>query len=99
MRAEKRDETVARIGDEFWECVPADEPSMEDEIVMGDLINGFLRTLSVEQRIVFVQRYFYLCPIREIAKLRGMTENHVKVTLHRLRERMKAYWEAEGREI
>lgn len=98
-RAEKRSQTVSRIGDEFWECVPANEPSMENDTVIRELINGFLRTLSSEQRIVFVQRYFYLCPVREIAKLRGMTENHVKVTLHRLRERFKAYWEAEGREV
>lgn len=99
MRAEKRGETVAQIGDEFWQCVPSEETSMEDEVVLRERINGFLRTLSAEQRIVFLQRYFYFCSVREIAKQRDMTENHVKVMLHRLREQFKVYWETEGRTV
>ncbi len=99
IRAEKRAEIVHTIGEEFWECVPSEETSIEDELVLRELINGFLSSLTQDQRVVFVQRYFYLCPIKEIAKDRGMTENHVKVMLLRLRERFRAYWEKEGRTI
>lgn len=98
-RAEKRADTVRDIGEEFWECVPSEDVSLEEEYVLRELINGFLRSLSQEQRIVFMQRYWYLCSIKEIAEQRGMSENHVKVTLHRLRERFRAYWEEEGRTI
>ena len=77
--------------DEIAELV-SDTDHVEREIDRGELINainGFLKRLSPKQRSVFVCRYWYFDSVSEIASRFGMSENHVSVTLHRLRAKLR----------
>lgn len=96
-RARKRGGGIADAAlDELAECVPAGEGDPTDAIVLRDVLNGFLRALPEETMIVFLQRYWYFMPIREIARARKMGESRVKVLLHRARLRLKQILEREG---
>ena len=96
--AKKRWNGTDLILEEVEEFIPApaSESSLSDEIALRDAINGFLESLSPDTRVLFVRRYWYMSPIKEIARDAGLSENNVKVTLHRLRQSFKAHLEKEG---
>lgn len=96
-RAQKRAGAVELALDELGECI-ADNSEDADvsESVLGEAINGFLRTLGKRARIVFVKRYWYLYSIEDIAHQMDMSESNVKVTLLRARRKFKEYLEKEG---
>lgn len=87
--------------DELAQCVPDAKASrcMADELALREAINGFLKSLPAQKRIIFMRRYWYLSSIREIAEDYGLKESNVKVTLLRTRNRFKAYLEKEGIEL
>ena len=84
--------------DELADCVSGadDLTEKEDMEHLVTCINQFLSSIKKEQRIMFVQRYWYECSIEEIAKNIGAGESKVKVTLSRLRKKLKEYLEKEG---
>ena len=94
--AEKRAPTVEASIDELAECIPARDGSVEDKAAMADLLNRFLSSQSPQKRMIFMRRYFYMDTPAEIAKTMTMTEASVKMTLHRLRRKLKEYLESEG---
>ena len=59
-------------------------------------IAAFLRTLPEEKRRIFVDRYFSLVPIRELAKKNGCSEERIKSLLLRLRRALAVHLEKEG---
>ena len=81
--------------DELTECV-GDGSSMDDRIALRELINTFLHELPEKNCEIFLCRYWYMMPVNVIAKRCGMTEGAVKMTLSRVRSRMKEYFEKEG---
>ena len=95
-RAQKRSAPVEVIYEEISELVPDTVGDASDGADLGCAINGFLATLSQSVRVVFVQRYWYMCSVKEIAIRYGMTESRVKVTLMRTRRKFKEYLEKEG---
>ncbi len=97
-RAKCRDGMV-EVSDEFWDCLPDNAPAFTDEVALGDLFNRFLSSLDQRTRVVFLRRYWYLCSIHDIALMMDMKETHVKVLLHRTRQRLKAYLEKEGIQV
>lgn len=94
--AQKRSVQTETILDEFWECIPNNETHIEDDVVLKDVLNRFLASLDKQTRIIFMRRYWYLCSIKEIAEGMYLTESNVKVTLHRTRNKFKAWLEKEG---
>ena len=94
-RAKKRGAEVEDIAEEFWQCVPNGEPSLADQTALREAFNGFLSSLSEQTRKVFMQRYWYLCPIEQIAREAGLSPANVKVKLHRTRKAFKDYLEKE----
>lgn len=100
-RAKKRTGEVALILDEMEQCIPDANTSgsMADELALREAINGFLRSLPPQTRMIFVRRYWYMSPVKEIAREFNMTVSNVKVTLLRTRNRFKEYLEQEGIEI
>ena len=83
---------------ELSDCV-TDSQSVEREIDMKQLakaINDFVHALPDEARHLFIGRYFYMDPLREVARYCGMSEAKAKSMLHRLRLRLKAHLEKEG---
>ena len=88
----------AAVLDELSECIPASE-NVEKEIehrMVTAAVNRFLSDLPEQQCAVFVLRYTYGMPVKEIAKQKGMTANAVKVLLHRTRNKLKDYLKEEG---
>lgn len=96
-RAEKRGEgQVPLILDELAECVGSGEDSISDELHFRDVLNLFLAGLPAEARKIFVRRYWYMSPVKEIAAEYGFSESKVAVTLFRTRKQLKAVLVKEG---
>ena len=95
-KAEKRNSSgdVAFLELEAVLCDESEAP--DDEVIMKDCINSFLYSLDKEKRIIFVQRYFYMCSLEEIAKENGIKMINLKVQLYRLREKLKKYLKLYG---
>lgn len=84
--------------DELSEVLASRE-SIEDENERREMLEGitqFLRGLPKQQRDLFVRRYWYAATVSELSALFNMTENHVKVTLSRIRKRLQNYLRKEG---
>ena len=67
-----------------------------DEILLRDAINGYLRGLKAEKRMIFLRRYWYLDSITDIAGRFSISESKVKTTLFRCRRELRNYLEKEG---
>ncbi len=100
-RAQKRGSGEAQLVlEELAECIPGENGrDIADDIALRDALNGFLKDLSADTRNIFMQRYWYMCSIREIAENYGIGESKVKMTLLRTREKLRKYLEKEGIEI
>ena len=59
----------------------------------------FLETLSKDKRKIFIERYWYLNPIKVISKNNKLTESNVKTTLSRIRNQLKKFLDERGVEI
>ena len=83
---------------ELNDSIPT-SPSSEQEtdaILLIEALNNFLAELPHEKRIIFVQRYWYLMPIRELTGLHGNSESQIKSLLFRVRKELKTHLEKEG---
>ena len=102
LTAEKRggNETDACL-DELSELIGGSSEVEEqlDLSVLTDLINKFLKKCEKQARTVFVQRYWYMMSVKEIAKENRMSDSNVKMTLSRTRDKLKVYLEEEGYSI
>jgi RNA polymerase sigma-70 factor (ECF subfamily) len=96
IRAKKRSGETDLLFEEVCEFLPDNRVSLCDEFALKQAINSFLASLPKKTRIIFVRRYWYLSPIREIARELAVSETSVKVTLHRTRLAFKAHLEQEG---
>ena len=98
-KAEKRggDEMEVLLG-ELDVCVPAPqgvEKQLEDQEIAA-VISAFLRTLSAQNRIMFLRRYWYGQSIAEIAAALHCGEGKVKSSLFRSRAALRETLEKEG---
>lgn len=98
-RAQKRSGgQVALALHELEECLPA-ASGPESEVEAGALaesLDRFLEALPREKRTLFIQRYWYLRPVEELAALHGMGKNTAASTLFRLRAALREHLEREG---
>lgn len=83
---------------ELEDCIPAQNSveQMFDEMVLARSISQFLRAQPRQNRNIFIRRYWYLSPIRDIATDRGMSESRVASLLFRMRNALKSHLEKEG---
>lgn len=63
--------------------------------MMLQAVTRFLETLPQVQRDLFVRRYWRFSSFEDLARDYGMTVNHVRVTLTRLRKRLQKYLKKE----
>lgn len=87
--------------DELGECIP-DRESVEKKVEekrVAECISAFLRTLPATERKVFVQRYFYLRSVKEIAHSFTFSQSKVKSMLHRTRGKLKENLRKEGIDV
>ncbi len=84
--------------DELTCCVPS--VGFEEELLnrneLTAALNRFLSSLSRQQRMIFMRRYWYLSSIREIADDYKLTESKVKMSLLRSRNKLRDCLEEEG---
>lgn len=66
-----------------------------DNKQIANAISGFLRSVSEEQRKIFILRYWYAYPIADIVSKTGMSESKIKSMLLRLRKKLKDHLEKE----
>ena len=72
----------------------ADQKTVEDEIEARELariIGEFLDTLPLENRVIFMRRYWFADSYKDIAEFMGLSEKNISVRLTRIREKMKQY--------
>ena len=72
----------------------ADQKTVEDEIEARELariIGEFLDTLTLENRVIFMRRYWFADSYKDIAEFIGLSEKNISVRLTRIREKMKQY--------
>ena len=84
--------------EELGECVSGQE-STEDKLIRRetiDALNRFLDTLSETERKIFLCRYWYLEPVKDIAERFGFTPNRTTVMLRRTRQKLNACLAKEG---
>lgn len=92
-KAMKRNSTYDVAMEEINACLSS-VSTVEDEVEMKELvriIEGFLNTLSSENRVIFLQRYWFSDTYSDIAKKVGISEKSVSVRLARIRKRLRAY--------
>lgn len=96
--AQKRNSFYDIALDELEETISTEE-SIEKECSQKELTNAievFLDTLTRENRVIFVRRYWFSESYTEIAKRTGLTEKNISVRLTRIREKMKEYLSERG---
>ena len=59
-------------------------------------INVFLKMLPDTEQKLFIRRYWYLDPVKTIAKEYGFSESKVKSMLSRTRSKLKTHLQKEG---
>jgi len=72
--AQKRNNSMDLVYEELEDCIPTN--SMENEIEYNELVkelNIFLENLPKEKRVVFLERYWYMSSIKDIAKRASRT--------------------------
>lgn len=79
--------------DELAECVSgSDDPEKHwQEKELKEEINQFLSSLPEEKRYMFILRYWYADSISDIAGRFQISENHVSVTLNRIRKKLRLH--------
>lgn len=86
--------SVCEVAMQEMEAYLPAQNTVESEIEAKELaaiIDAFLDTLSVENRIIFMRRYAYFDTYAEIANRVGLSEKNVSVRLARIRRKMKKH--------
>lgn len=89
----KRNSTYDVAMEELESCLSSPE-TVESEIALKELthiIENFLDSLSTENRVIFLRRYWFSDTYSDIAARVGMTEKNVSVRLTRIRENLRNY--------
>lgn len=96
--AKKRNDAIELVFEELEECLSdhSSHGKMVEEIALKSALNSFLSSLDQKKRLLFMQRYWYLLSVKDIATKNKLSENNVKITLLRLRSKFKKHLEKEG---
>lgn len=96
--AAKRNSFYDAALDEIESCLPSGF-SVEDEIsakALSEEINAFLSSISRENRIIFVKRYWFGEDTAEIANDMNLSRHNVTVKLSRTRQKLKKHLNEKG---
>lgn len=87
--------------EELGECVsPGSDPAQAvDAKALAASIRGFLESIPLRERRVFILRYFYVENAASIACKCGLTQSNVLQILSRTRRKLKSYLIREGYEL
>ena len=91
--AAKRSSRHTVAMEELGDCIPG-PGTVEAELEareLAQLIEGFLDTLTVENRVIFMRRYWFSDSCKDIAAFTDLTEKNITVRLSRTRQKLKKY--------
>lgn len=96
--AVKRNSQYDAALDELEGCLAApDTPqSALERKELTRALERFLDSLSRENRVIFLRRYWFSDPYAAIAARVGLSERNVSVRLHRIRSALRAFLQKEG---
>ena len=96
--SEKRRKEVTVSIEEISESAVSisDTESRTDSGELAHIISEFLRGQSQEKRVMFLRRYWFFDSYSQISELMGVSEESVRVSLMRLRKKLKKYLEERG---
>ncbi len=92
-KAAKRNGHYTIALEEIEGCI-ADQKTVEDAIEVREfarVLEKFLDTLTLENRVIFMRRYWFADSYKDIAELMGLSEKNISVRLTRIREKLKQY--------
>ncbi len=92
-KADRRNRDRMVSFSELEECLPIREEYAGE---LSRLVSAFLRMQNDTDRRLFLGRYWYNLPVKELASRWGMTPNAVSLHLSRTRERLRQYLEEGG---
>ena len=95
--AAKRNADIVSLTEEIENCIS--DASREREMEareLGELLDAFLRSLSDENQMVFLRRYWHMDTIEEIAVRYGISQSAVQMRLIRTRSKLATYLAKEG---
>lgn len=93
----KRNTTYQLSLEELAGCIPG--PCLEESLdarELGRLLDLFLDGLSLENRNLFLRRYWFGDSVKDVANAFGLTQNAASVRLSRIRSQLKDYLTKEG---
>ena len=67
-----------------------------DAKLLGEAIDGFLRTLPEQKRFLFLGRYYFAQPVKELAAQIGTTDSNVYKQLTGMKEELRVYLTERG---
>ncbi len=82
--------------DELAGCIAS--PAMSGRL-LGQALAAYLGTLSRDNRVLFMRRYWFGDSVKDIAADFSMRENTVSVRLNRIRDGLRTYLTEEGYEL
>ena len=96
--AQKRGGEVQIVGEEFLAILDdgSDLAAEFEASRAGKVINSFLERSTETERDLFVMRFYFNESYPRICKLTGFTEGKVKMTLSRMKQRLKDELRKEG---
>ncbi|MBE6112824.1 MAG: sigma-70 family RNA polymerase sigma factor [Peptococcaceae bacterium] len=98
LLAKKRNRNMEMVLDELHECIP-DKSDVEQRLEqhqITDVLNRFLGSLEEQNRMIFLERYWYAESVKEISEKWSYSESKVKSILFRTRKKLKNWLEQEG---
>lgn len=96
--AMKRNSSFDIAMSEIEHCIAAPETaeSTLEAKSLAQIIECFLDTLTAENRVIFMRRYWFSDRYADIAALTGLTEKNISVRLTRIRTSLRNYLVKEG---
>lgn len=97
-RAQRRDDRQVVAFDELESCIASAvtvEQMVEKSLLEAEM-ERFLRSLSREDRLLFLRRYWFGDSVEEMAETFGFTKGRIKTRLFRLRSRLRGHLIKEG---
>lgn len=95
--AGKRNSSYDVSLDELSDILTGD--TLEEQIdaqLLGQAIDRFLDTLSKDDRVLFLRRYWFGDSVADLARSRRSSAGSISVRLHRIRTQLKDYLYKEG---
>ena len=98
IHAQKRYSGIEVLLSELEDCVPAPGTVEEffDRQQLSQSISIWLDSLTEEDRRLFIRRYWYGEPVKELAAERGELANSLSQRLLRLRKALRTFLESKG---